>query len=117
MKIGQTPELPGAAATSIASKQSKAAASAADATAASGSAKGAAPADAAKAASASGVPVTLSRTAREIEQSGRTPGEFDAGRVKAVRSAIENGTFRINAGAIADKMLANAEEDIARSRG
>ncbi len=114
MKIGQTPELPAAAAASIASKQSKANAPAADATAASGSAKGAASVNA---TSAAGVPVTLSRTAREIEQSGRTPGEFDADRVKAVRSAIENGTFRINAGAIADKMLANAEEDITRSRG
>lgn len=112
MKIGQTPELPGATAQSAVAKQARVAtpATASTTAAATASAKGAA------AASAGGVAVTLSRTAREIEQSGRAPGEFDAGRVKAVRSAIEGGTFRINASAIADKMLSNAEEVIERSR-
>ena len=106
MKIGQTPELPSAVAQSNASKQAKAAAPAAQE-----GAKGAA------SAAASGVPVTLSRGAREIEQNGRTSSDFDANRVKAVRSAIENGTFKVNAGVIADKMLANAEEIISHSRG
>lgn len=103
MKIGQKPELPNANLQANASKQANAAAS--------DSTKGVA------SAAASGVPVTLSRTAREIEQSGRAQGDFDAGRVKAVRSAIENGTFKVDAGAIADKMLANAEEVISRLRG
>ena len=105
MKIGQQPELSSAVAQSNASKQAKTAALATEA-----SAK--APASAA----AAGVPVTLSRTAREIEQTGRNQSDFDAGRVKAVRSAIENGTFKVDAGAIADKMLANAEEIISHSR-
>lgn len=102
MKIGQTPELTSAVAQSNASKQAKTAASAAQ--------------EGAKVA-ASGVPVTLSRNAREIEQNSRTSSDFDASRVKAVRSAIESGTFKVNAGAIADKMLANAEEIIGHSRG
>ncbi|MEI2625170.1 MAG: flagellar biosynthesis anti-sigma factor FlgM [Giesbergeria sp.] len=34
-----------------------------------------------------------------------------------MRIAIENGTFKVDAGAIADKMLANAEEIISHSRG
>lgn len=106
MKIGQTPELTSAVTQSNASKQAKTAASAAQE-----GAKGAA------SVAASGVPVTLSRNAREIEQNSRTSSDFDASRVKAVRSAIENGTFKVNAGAIADKMLANAEEIIGHSRG
>lgn len=105
MKIGQQPELSSAVAQSNASKQAKTAALATEANAK-------APASAA----AAGVPVTLSRTAREIEQTGRNQSDFDAGRVKAVRSAIENGTFKVDAGAIADKMLSNAEEIISHSR-
>jgi len=34
-----------------------------------------------------------------------------------VRTAIEKGTFSVNADAIADKMLSNAAEILARSRG
>ncbi|MBX3632111.1 MAG: flagellar biosynthesis anti-sigma factor FlgM [Simplicispira sp.] len=105
MKIGHTPEHASALAQSSASKQAKAAAPAAqESTKASAAAGGA------------GVAVTLSRNARDVEQSGKATSDFDAGRVKAVRSAIENGTFKVDAGAIADKMLANAEEIISRSR-
>lgn len=106
MKIGQTPELTSAVVQPNASKQAKTVAAAAQ-----DGAKGAA------SAVASGVPVTLSRNAREVEQNSRTSSDFDASRVKAVRSAIENGTFKVNAGVIADKMLANAEEIIGHSRG
>ena len=42
---------------------------------------------------------------------------FDASKVKAVRAAIEKGTFSVDAEAIADKMLSNAQEILARSRG
>lgn len=112
MKIGQTPELPTTALQTNASKQAKASASAVEnTTSAAGSAKSSA------SAAAAGVPVTLSRAVRDIEQSSRAQGDFDAGRVKAVRSAIENGTFKVDAGAIADKMLSNAEEVISRLRG
>lgn len=109
MKIGnKTPELSAAAAAASAARlPAKAAAlSAAEATAR------AAPA----AAATAGVPVTLSRAAQSLEPPGRTQGEFDAERVKAMRAAIDGGTFKVNAGAIADKLLANAQEVLSRSQ-
>ena len=65
---------------------------------------------------AAGVPVTLSATVRGADAS-RSSADFDAGKVKAVKAAIENGTFKVNAEAVADKLLANAEETLSRSRG
>ncbi len=106
MKIGQKPELPGALAQTGLAKQAKSPASAAE-----GAAKGA------QAASAAGVPVTVSTAARALEQTARTTGDFDANKVKAVRAAIEKGTFSVNAEAVADKMLSNAQEILSRSRG
>ena len=106
MKIGQKPELPGALAQTGLAKQAKSPASAAE-----GAAKGA------QAESAAGVPVTVSTAARALEQTGRATGDFDANKVKAVRAAIEKGTFSVNAEAVADKMLSNAQEILSRSRG
>ncbi len=106
MKIGQKPELPGALAQTGLAKQAKSPASAAE-----GAAKDAA------AVSTAGVPVTVSTAARALDQTTRATGDFDASKVKAVRSAIERGTFSVDADAIADKMLSNAQEILARSRG
>jgi negative regulator of flagellin synthesis FlgM len=106
MKIGQKPELPGALAQAGLAKQAKSPAPAAESVA-----KGAA------AASAAGVPVTVSGSARALEQPGRTSSEFDAKRVSEVRAAIGNGTFKVNAEVIADKMLSSAQEIFSRSRG
>ena len=39
-----------------------------------------------------------------------TGGDFDAAKVARISQAIENGTFKINAEAIADKLIANAKE-------
>ena len=64
-----------------------------------------------------GVPVTVSMTARTLAQTGRSGDDFDAGRVKAVKAAIDQGTFTVDAEAIADKMLSNAQEIFSRSRG
>ena len=86
MKIGQKPELPGALAQTGLAKQAKSPAPVAE-----GVAKGAA------AASAAGVPVTVSGSARALEQPGRTSSEFDAKRVSEVRAAIGNGTLKDNA--------------------
>ena len=108
MKIGQKPELPGALAQAAPAKQqAKAAAQAAGGLAASAS----------SAAAAAGVPVTLSSAAKALGQTSRNQGGFDAGKVKAVRSAIENGTFKVDAEVVADKMLANTQELIARAKG
>ena len=106
MKIGQKPELPGALAQTGLAKQAKTPPSAAE-----GAAKDAA------AVPSAGVPVTVSTAARALNQTTRSTAEFDAGKVQAVRTAIEKGTFSVNAEAIADKMLSNAEEILARSRG
>lgn len=108
MKIGQKPELPGALAQAAPAKQqAKAAAQAAGGLAASAS----------SAVAAAGVPVTLSSAAKALEQTSRNQGDFDAGKVKAVRSAIESGTFKVDAEVVADKMLANTQELIARAKG
>ncbi|GAB3364272.1 MULTISPECIES: flagellar biosynthesis anti-sigma factor FlgM [Giesbergeria] len=99
MKIGHQAELPSAVA------QARSAA----APGAEGVAKGAA------AARAAGVPVmvSFSRGARELESAGDAAADFDAERVKAVRAAIAAGTFQINAGAIADRLLSDAQESLA----
>ena len=66
------------------------------------------------ASAAAGVPVTFSPSARAMDQTSRSSGEFDASKVKAMREAIANGTFTVNAGAVADKLLADTQ-DILRS--
>jgi len=68
-------------------------------------------------AKSAGVAVTVSTTARTLEQvsSGDT-AEVDTAKVNAVRSAIEQGTYVVNAEAIADKLLANAQEMLDRTR-
>ena len=97
MKIGPKPELPSSAVQAgTAKQQAKAAAPTAQAQAT------------ANAAATAGVPVTLSRAA--MAPAGRSTDDFDAVRVKAMRAAIENGSFRVNAEAIADKLLAGAQE-------
>lgn len=106
MKIGQKPELPGALAQTGLAKQAKSPASAAE-----GAAKDAV------VASTAGVPVTVSSAARALDQTSRAAGDFDASKVKAVRAAIEKGTFSVDADSIADKMLSNAQEILSRSRG
>jgi negative regulator of flagellin synthesis FlgM len=106
MKIGQHPDIANALAQSGSAKQqAKAAAPAAQA-----ATQGAA-------AASVGVPVTFSNTARGLDAASRGLSDFDAGKVKAVRTAISNGTFTVDAEAIADKLLANAQEVMSRSRG
>lgn len=106
MKIGQKPELPGAVAQTGLAKQAKSPAAAVE-----GAAKDAV------AKSAAGVPVTVSEAARALGPASRTTGDFDAGKVKSVRAAIEKGEFSVDAEAVADRMLSNAQEILSRSRG
>ncbi len=67
-------------------------------------------------AASAGVPVTFSNAARGVDQN-RATADFDAGKVKAVKASIEKGTFTVDAEAIADKLLSNAQETLGRSRG
>jgi negative regulator of flagellin synthesis FlgM len=44
-----------------------------------------------------------------MEQTGKGP-DIDTAKVEAVRTAISNGSYQVNAEAIADKLLSNAKE-------
>ncbi|WP_280188208.1 flagellar biosynthesis anti-sigma factor FlgM [Delftia sp. PS-11] len=106
MKIGQKPELPAGGPQAVVNKQHTKTASAV----ATEESSQVAPAKAA------GVPVSFSLSARALDQTGRASDDFDANRVKEIREAIANGTFRVNAEAVASKLLANSEEFLSYSR-
>lgn len=107
MKIGQTSDntIPvGTKATSAPAKGGQNAAAASSA----GAAKGAPDA---------GVAVTVSSLARSMGASNRgEAADVDMKKVIAVRTAIEQGTYTVNAEAIADKLLSNAQEMLDRTR-
>ena len=55
--------------------------------------------------------VELSSTATTmLAGTGAASADFDAAKVQRITQAIADGSFRIDAGAIADKLIANAEE-------
>ena len=100
MKIGHPADKPVAAGTPAAADTAKA-----------GQAHAAAPTAAAADPSAT---VALSSTAATL-LSGGASGEFDAEKVARISQAIADGSFRINAEAIADKLIANAQELLGKS--
>ena len=57
--------------------------------------------------------IELSSTASTL-LSGGSSAEFDAQKVAAMSKAIEDGTFKVNPEAIADKLIANAQEIVAK---
>ena len=65
-------------------------------------------------ATTSGVTVILSAQSQSVE--GSTGDVVDTGKVEAMKSAIANGTFTVNAEAIADKLISNAREMLTTSR-
>ena len=63
------------------------------------------------AASSEGAQVRLSSTATTMRAgSNAASAHFDAEKVQRITQAIADGSFRIDARAIADKLIANAEE-------
>jgi len=66
----------------------------------------------AKAKVSNGVPVTVSGLAQEVRVA--TAGDIDTAKVEQVRTAIANGTYKVNPEAIADKLLSNAKEMLKR---
>ena len=65
--------------------------------------------------------VTLSSTASQAISGAGSGGNsevFNADKVEAMKAAIADGSFKVNAEAIADKLLSNAAEMLgAGSRG
>jgi negative regulator of flagellin synthesis FlgM len=104
MKIGQPSDIPAApppVATPAAPKSGPAAGSSAKAVQSTRSA---------------GVAVSVSQQARALEQSASdVASDVDTQKIAAVRAAIQDGTFAVNAEAIADKLLANAQEMLKRT--
>ena len=63
------------------------------------------------ASSGSGAPVQLSDLSRLNQlESQFSPSSFDAGKVSEIRAAIAEGRYQVNAGAVADKLLASAAQ-------
>jgi len=74
-------------------------------------------ATAAKGTLAAGVAVTVSGLARSLESSSRgQAADMDLKKIDAVKSAIQQGTYKVDAEAIADKLLSNAQEMLDRPR-
>lgn len=64
-----------------------------------------------------GVTVTLSSSASQALSSGGDKEVFNAEKVEAMKQAIADGSFKVNAEAIADKMLSNAAEMLSANAG
>ena len=62
------------------------------------------------AAPAPSAQVAISNTAKLAASSGSDDGSFDAAKVSRISQAISEGKFTVNANAIADKLVANAQE-------
>jgi negative regulator of flagellin synthesis FlgM len=96
MKIGNTPAPNGIAPTGAATTSSRPAG------------EGNAVQGTASAKTDGSATVELSSTARALMEAA--DGSFDAQKVEQVRQSISDGTYKINADAIADKLIANARE-------
>jgi negative regulator of flagellin synthesis FlgM len=108
MKIGQPPEIPSPVTQAVNAATQKSGQQ--------GSASAVANANAAKSTRAVGVAVTVSTLARDLEKT-ESNADVDMQKVASMRSAIEGGTYQVNPEAIADKLLANAQELLNRAQG
>ena len=59
--------------------------------------------------------IALSSTAASLLSSG-VNAEFDAEKVASISAAIDNGSFKINPEAIADKLISNAQELLTQAK-
>lgn len=62
------------------------------------------------ATSAPSAQVDISSTAKLAASGGADDGSFDAAKVARISQAISEGKFTVNADAIADKLVSNAQE-------
>ena len=102
MKIGTPAEKPAPA-------QAGQAATTASGTAASAASAASTTAAAIPAQADASATIELSSAASSLLTSGTTP-EFDAEKVARISKAIDDGSFKVNPEAIADKLIANAQE-------
>ncbi len=108
MKIGPSSELPVSVTSPHAAAQKAAQSGAAPAAAATSNAK--------ESTRSAGVAVTVSTLARGLEKPDRAEiADVDTKKVEAMRTAIQGGTYTVNPEAIADKLLANAQEMLNRT--
>ncbi len=106
MKIGQPSELPALVTQSQTTAGQKSAAAAQSTPQASAN----------KGARSAGVAVSVSNLARTLEQGeAGESADVDASKVAAVKTAIQQGTYTVNAEAIADKLLSSAQEMLSRT--
>jgi negative regulator of flagellin synthesis FlgM len=59
--------------------------------------------------------IELSNTASSLLSTGSTP-EFDTGKVAKISQSIDDGTFKVNPGVIADKLISNAQELLQKTK-
>jgi negative regulator of flagellin synthesis FlgM len=60
--------------------------------------------------------VSVSNLARALEKpEASAPGDVDTAKVATVKAAIQDGSYVVNAEAIADKLLSNAQEMLNRT--
>ena len=59
--------------------------------------------------------IELSTTAATL-LNGATTAEFDAEKVARISKAIDEGSFKVNPEAIADKLISNAQELLTKAR-
>lgn len=60
--------------------------------------------------------VALSPAAKLLSSVAAESGSFDSAKVERIAQAIRDGSFTVNAEAIADKLILNAEELLGRRR-
>lgn len=73
------------------------------------------PAPASAATDAASATLALSSTASTLMSSAANP-EFDAAKVERIARSIADGSFTVNPEAIADKLIANAQELLTKVR-
>lgn len=113
MKIGTSPEV---AAANVGADKPAASGTATATTAAASTAAGTANVAGAKKAPEASTKIELSSTATALLAGVPDDGSFDVQKVGRITQAITDGKYTVNAEAIADKLIANAQEVLSRAQ-